>query len=145
MSMYKCYLVAFLFLLSCKCPQYTAETFPDKQLIVGKSGGFAGKETSYVVLNSGQVFEKTFPDEKTTEMKGLKASSVRKLFKTAWKKGWKDYKYNKPGNLTHFVIFKDKSFENKVSWSVSDTLVSKDIRKLHSDLYHIVNPKSSVK
>ena len=140
--MIRCYLLGFLFLLSCKCTQYTADTLPVKQLIVGKSGGFTGRETSYIVLKSGQVFEKTFPDEKTTELKGLKAADLRKLFNNAWKKSNKDYKYNKPGNLTHFIIYKDKNFENKISWASTDTLVSKNIRKIHADMYRIVNPKS---
>jgi hypothetical protein len=134
-----------LLLLSCKTIHYTSTTLPDKQLIVGTSGGFTGKESSFIITSSGQVFERIFPGDKMDELTGLKISKLKSLYKSAWKKTLKDYKYNKPGNLSHFVIFKDKGFENKITWASGDTVVSKDIKKLHTDLLNIINQKSNVK
>lgn len=138
------FIICLLF-LSCKTVQYTSATLPDKQLIIGTSGGFTGKESSFIITSSGQVFEKTFPGDKLNELTGLKVSKLKSLYKKAWKKKLKDYKYNKPGNLSHFVKFKDKGFENKITWASGDTIVSKDIKKLHSDLMNIINQKSIVK
>ncbi|HMG16945.1 MAG TPA: hypothetical protein VK590_15920 [Saprospiraceae bacterium] len=136
---------AFLLLiaiLSCKSIKYTSAQLPDKQIIIGESGGFSGIETSFILCASGQVFKQIFPANKTEEITGLDVKKLKKLYKIPWKKKWDKYTYDKPGNLTHYISLKNGDKLHKISWSTSDTLVSKELKTYYRDFYQLLNSKS---
>ena len=129
-------------ILSCKSVKYTTAQMPDKQVIIGESGGFSGNETNYILCSSGQVFKQSFPTNKTEEISGLNVKKVKALYNTPWKKKWDKYIYDKTGNLTNYISLKDADKLNKISWTSIDTLVSKDIKDYYREFYQLLKSKS---
>lgn len=137
--------LGLLIVFSCKSVKYTATTLPDKQVIVGESGGFAGTETNYILCASGQVFKLTFPTNKTEEISELDTHKIKDLFQTAWEKGWDKYSYSKTGNLTHMISIKNGANLNKISWASNDTMISKDLKLYYQEFHKILQLKSKSK
>jgi hypothetical protein len=48
---------------ACKTPQYNASNLPDTQLRFGYGGGVVGKETTYCLLENGQIFVSKYERE----------------------------------------------------------------------------------
>lgn len=138
-------LLGLLIVFSCKSVKYTAAALPDKQVIVGESGGFAGTETNYILCASGQVFKMTFPVNKTEEISGLDTHKIKDLFQTAWKKDWEKYSYAKSGNLTQMISIKNGNNLNKISWASNDTMISKDLKSYYQEFHKILQLKSKSK
>ncbi len=60
--------------------KYTPENMPSKQLHWGYGGGFAIAETSFVLLENGQIFRRNGTGLALQEVKGTKAKTAKNLF-----------------------------------------------------------------
>ncbi len=136
-------ILALILFLSCKSVKYTTAQMPEKQVIIGESGGFAGTETSYILCSSGQVFKQLLPANKTEEITGLDKNKIKNLYNKPWNKKWDSYSYDKPGNMTYFVTLKDAAKLNKISWASNDTLVLKDLKDYCQEFYQLLKTKSN--
>ncbi|MCC7503668.1 MAG: hypothetical protein IT259_00145 [Saprospiraceae bacterium] len=95
--------------------KYTPENMPSKQLHWGYGGGFAGQETSFVLLENGQIFRRNGAGLALQEVKGTKAKTAKNLFKT-FDRDLKKYDFNHPGNVYSFVQQQEGSSIRRIAW-----------------------------
>ncbi len=129
-------------IFSCKSTHFTAENLPEKQLIIGSQGGVSGFGSEYIFCESGQVFKNSTANKKTEEIRIKKKSEVRKFFKTAFKQSWMKDEYQKPGNFSSFIIFKEKDIQYKFVWANNDTLVNPAVKSMVHDAKELLNKNS---
>jgi hypothetical protein len=77
--------VFFTCIVACKSTRYKPDNLPAQQLRWGKGGGFTGVETTFVVLENGQVFKKDNLQATWTEQAKIKKKKVKKVFEQAMK------------------------------------------------------------
>ena len=70
---------AFLF-FACKQTRYAADNLPDRQLRWGSGGGYVGKETTYTLLDNGQIFIR----ETGSKLAETSAANLVFRFGNAW-------------------------------------------------------------
>lgn len=96
-------------------PKYTPENMPSKQLHWGYGGGFAGQETSFVLLENGQIFRRNGTGLALQEVKGTKAKTAKGLFST-FDRDLKKYDFNHPGNVYSYVETQEGSNIRRIAW-----------------------------
>lgn len=92
-------------------------TYKNRQIVVGKGGGFTGASTAYYLLENGYLYVKSDTDSVFTPLGKKSAAITRRLFKdleTACR--IKTTRFSQPGNLYQFVSWKKNQQEYKVSW-----------------------------
>ncbi|MFQ5445810.1 MAG: hypothetical protein ACE5FF_02655, partial [Saprospiraceae bacterium] len=92
-----------LFFAQCKVVKYTPEKLPAKQLIWGSGGGFAGIETSHILLENGQIFRRTGVEGNYEELVPLKKKEAEALFDKLASLQLYKQDIDKPGNLYYFL------------------------------------------
>ena len=92
---------AFLW-LACKQTKYTPGNFPDRQLRWGSGGGFTGKETTYTLLENGQIFTLA-GDGALTESGKVKAKHAKALYERIGTLGLDGVHFQHPGNTYDFI------------------------------------------
>ena len=103
--------------LACKSAQHTADKLPAEQIRWGSGGGFTGKETSFALLENGQIFQFKTLDGSTTELAGTKAKAARNLFSKAKALALRDVKHDHPGNMYYFLELRDAAAgTHRITW-----------------------------
>lgn len=104
-----------LFLFSCSAQK---EIYQDNPHIIsfGTSGGFTNINTTYKLMSDGKLWKIREATNDSSLMKQIKKSATKKLFKNAYALGLDTLDYDKPGNMSKFIIFKSKKFNNKIFW-----------------------------
>lgn len=127
---------AFLF-FACKHTKYVPGNFPDRQLRWGSGGGFAGKETSYTLLDNGQIFvrDKGGQLTETGKTKGKKAKALYGMIETLGLFNL-DFKY--PGNTYDFVEVLSGDSVQRISWGAKDKPVDPKIKDFFGQLQELV-------
>ncbi|GAB3920095.1 FAD-binding oxidoreductase [Larkinella terrae] len=92
-------------------------TYKNRQIVVGKGGGFTGATTSYYLLENGSLYRKSDADSVFTPLGKKSLTATRRLFKEL-ETGCriKTTRFSKPGNLYQFVSWKKNQQEFTVSW-----------------------------
>lgn len=102
------------------CKSYSPNQLPDQQLIFGKGGGFAGIETSYTLLNNGQIFKSNSADTSLIELKKIAKSKAKGLFSALETVSFDSIQLNAPGNLYQFIESQTEGKTHKVVWGADD-------------------------
>lgn len=102
---------------ACKSAKHTADKLPAEQIRWGSGGGFTGKETSFALLENGQVFQFKTLDGSTTERASIKAKTARGLFSTAKDLALRDVRHEHPGNMYFFLELRDGAGTHRITWS----------------------------
>ena len=103
------------------CKSYTLDQLPDQRLVFGKGGGFAGIETSYTLLDNGQLFKSISTDTSFTELKKIAKSEAKGLFTTLETIAFDSIQLNNPGNLYQFIESNTVGKTHKVVWNAEDS------------------------
>ena len=103
------------------CKSYSPNQLPDQQLIFGKGGGFSGIETSYTLLNNGQLFKSNSADTSLIELKKIAKSEAKRLFSTLEAVGFDSIQLNSPGNLYQFIESQTEGKTHKVVWGADES------------------------
>lgn len=125
----------------CKHPKYTAENLPEDRITFGNGGGFAGIETSYTLLENGQLFKFDSKAPNLMEMAGPKKRAANNLFETAESLGLLTLDFKYPGNIYQFIEFQDDGKKSRVAWGDSEHPVDPKIKELYNQLMELVQPK----
>jgi hypothetical protein len=126
--------VLFTLLLFSTCKTYTPDQLPPVQLQFGNGGGFTGIETSYTLLENGQIFKQSSIDSTATNLPSVKPKAAKALFAQLEAIGFDTLNINKPGNLYQFIQSKQDTLSHKVVWTpgtdqpVLDSLYKKMIQ-----------------
>lgn len=127
---------AFVF-FACKQTKYTTDNLPDQQLRWGSGGGYVGKETTYTLLESGQMFVRE-TGGKLTEINGTKPKKAKALYETMRKLGLATLDFQHPGNTYSFIEVLSGDSLKRISWGEKDHPVDSNIRDLFGELNELV-------
>lgn len=129
-------LLSLLLLSNSACNKKIApETLPADQIIFGNGGGFAGIEKTFVLLNDGQIFEKSL-DGKVYERRAcIGKKTAAKLFAECDSLKLSQRVFSEPDNLYQFMTIKTAGkVENRLSWGSPTKPVPDDIAAFFNKL-----------
>ena len=135
-------LMAFASLFSfCKHTKYTPTSLPDKQLQWGNGGGFTGKETTYTLLENGQIFKRDGAGALLVELEGTKKKNAKTLFSTAETLGLNKLDFMHPGNTYSFIEAPGAENGRRITWG--DTRMPPDakVQDFYGQLQALVKAK----
>lgn len=128
---------ALLFVFCKHQPRFTKDNLPSKQLRWGSGGGFAGKETTHILLENGQVFQQEMNGPISEAVK-TKSKAAAALFKTAESLGLQKLEFNHPGNIYSFVGLQDGDSVARVVWGDASFPVSDQVKSLYDQLNDLI-------
>ncbi len=123
--------------LACKHPKYTIDKLPEKQIRWGNGGGFAGKETSHILCDNGQIFSRDIMG-KTSEAGKTKGKKAKELFKTTESLELAKMEFKHPGNLYYFLEIQEGDMVSRVVWGDKNMPVGKPIEDLFRELNELL-------
>jgi hypothetical protein len=130
-------LCLFPLLFSCKSTHFTPKNYKGIQLVVGTSGGVTGMMKEYVLLENRQLFLSKGLTGEWKELRQLKRTQTKEIFSKASELGLASLKFNHPGNLTSYLIFKQPPRSNEVKWGESGVLPPEGIVEFYNYLISI--------
>lgn len=125
--------VACLFFWSCKPKDYLMDNLPNRQITFGEGGGFTGKYTTWMLLDSGQVFQKSGIGAEYAEIGKLKYAQAKKFYKRADAVSVDMMKQNKAGNYNYELILQRDSVDYKAGWA-NEADIDTSILNLYKEL-----------
>lgn len=139
-------LLAFSCLLfaRCKVTKYTPDKLPERQLIFGDGGGFAGIETSFTLLENGQIFKQVGLGGNYEELKPIKRNEAKQIYEKASTLQLFKLDIDKPGNLYYFLREINEQIDSKVTWGAGDYLPPQSVVFLYKDLAALVKDREVV-
>ncbi len=136
---------------ACKVSKYTSDKLPIRQIVFGDGGGFAGIETSFTLLENGQLFKQVGVEGALVELKAVKAREAKMLFDKVNSLQLFKLDIQKPGNMYFFLRQITDNLDSRVTWGAGDyfppqSLVStyKELKALTKDR-EVANTKHSDK
>lgn len=144
MTKYLHLLTILLSICSCKNQQKVASLNDYKNNIIsfGSGGGFAGTETTYSVLENGQVFVSTgLATMTTTKFKSISKKQAKILFEKAAKIDWSKPTINDPGNIYYTLGYGKGDAATKQIWGNNQVQPSKEITELYTELSQVIIKK----
>lgn len=121
----------------CKNAKYTSNSLPDRQLRWGNGGGFVGKETTYTLLDNGQIFTQKM-GEVLTESASAKQRTAKSIYKTAETLGLAALDFQHPGNTYKFIEIQNGDAVRRISWGDPEHPVSQGVADLFAQLNALV-------
>jgi len=126
------------FFSQCKNTKYTADKLPGEYLRFGNGGGFTGVETSYTLLENGQLFKSVSREPEMQELASGKRKQAKKLFEKAEALNLLALEFMHPGNIYQFLEFQDDGVTNRIAWGEKDKPVDENIKLLHEELMRLI-------
>lgn len=124
-----------LVLWCCKSPHYTADNLPEKQIRWGNGGGFAGKESQYILLENGQIFE---GGASPKALDGTRRGKAKKLFKTMETIGLQSLEFQHPGNTYKYITVIDAGKSQRIVWGDAQYPASEAVQDFYRQLSELV-------
>jgi hypothetical protein len=121
----------------CKSPKHTLDALPEQQLRWGSGGGFTGKETSFTMLENGQIFQFVGVSGEKTEIKATKAKTAKGLFGAVISLELDKIDFDKPGNMYYFIETKGKETAHKITWGDDNTPVDQKVKDFYKVLQQL--------
>ncbi|MFN0013462.1 MAG: hypothetical protein ACKVU2_02845 [Saprospiraceae bacterium] len=125
----------------CKQPKYAADNLPDEYLRFGNGGGFTGLETTYTLLENGQLFKSTSSAPQLVEQKTCNRKQADRLIESAEDLGLLKLDFTHPGNIYQFVELRDDGQTRRVTWGDPAHPVDEKIRALYEQIVQLTANK----
>lgn len=125
----------------CKHTKYTPTTLPAKQLRWGNGGGFTGKETTYTLLENGQIFKREGAGALLVELEAAKKKNAKTLFETAETLGLSKLDFMHPGNIYSFIEVPEGEGSKRITWGDTRTPVDPKVQEFYGQLVQLVKAK----
>lgn len=129
---------------ACKSTKYTPDKFPIRQIVWGDGGGFAGIETSYTLLENGQIFKQVGVNGNYTELKPIKSREAKKLFDKVNSLQLFKLDIDKPGNLYYYLRQVTDHLDSRVTWGAGDYLPPQGLVSVYKELKGIVKNQEAI-
>lgn len=130
--------IIFLF-VQCKVVKHTADKLPTKQIIFGDGGGFAGIETSYTLLENGQIFKQVGVDKPYQELKSIKPKAAKPFFEKVASLQLYKMDIEQPGNMYYFLQEINEAIDSKIIWGAGDYVPPKSLVSTYKDLTELAS------
>jgi len=140
----KIFAIAFLSLFTallysqCKHQKFSAPELPGAQLRFGHGGGFTGVETTFILLDNGQLFKFASKAPQPLEIAGARRKIAGKLFDTAQSLGLLQLDFMHPGNTYTFIEFQNNGQQRRIAWGDQEHPVDPNIKALYDQLTQLV-------
>lgn len=135
---------------ACKVTKYSPEKLPVRQVVFGDGGGFAGIQTSYTLLENGQLFKQMGVEGTMTELKSIKSKEAKALFDKVNSLQLFKLDIEKPGNMYYYLRQVTDHLDSRVTWGAGDYMppealvtVYKELKALTKDRETVQSKKSS--
>ena len=123
-----------LFSQACKVTKYTPEKLPARQVVFGDGGGFVGIETSYILLENGQLFKQVGVEGAFEELKSIKPKQAKALFEKVNSLQLFKLDIEKPGNMYYFLRHVTDNLDSRVTWGAGDYLPPQGLVSVYKEL-----------
>jgi hypothetical protein len=123
-----------LFFAACKTTKYSPDKFPIRQIVFGDGGGFAGIETSYTLLENGQLFKQAGVEGAYTELKAIKGKEAKVLFDKVNSLQLFKLDIDKPGNMYYFLRQVTDHLDSRVTWGAGDYMPPPGLVSVYREL-----------
>lgn len=114
----------------------------DFQLIVGTSGGFAGRMNGYTIEANGAVtqWEGKYPGENVTQTGQLNAEEMAELWHEMEEAAYFDYQQQEAGNMTTFMNARADGKTHRVTWprQLGEVPAGSKMQVLHAACMEII-------
>jgi hypothetical protein len=128
---------AFLW-FACKTTKYAPGNFPDRQLRWGNGGGIVGKETTYTLLDNGQIFVREQGGQ-LTETGKTKGKNAKTFYEMIGTFGLDTLDFQHPGNVYGFIEVLNGDAVKRISWGAKDQPVDPKIKDFYDQLNGLLN------
>lgn len=130
--------ISLFCLASCSNKIYTSDQLPEEKFVIGKSGGFAGLMSQFILLENGQVFRESSTTEGTNEAFRLEKDEAKTIWKQMIELDLASTTCNEPGNMTYFISHFNKENEYKAVWGGPNQAPPDAIKKAYTDFMQLV-------
>ena len=139
-------IIAFSVLLfnQCKVVRHSADKLPTKQIIFGDGGGFSGIETSYTLLENGQLFKQVGTDGPYQELKSIKPKEAKVFFGKVASLQLYKMDIEMPGNLYYFLREVNETIDSRVTWGAGDYLPPRALVSTYKDLQEFASRQEMI-
>lgn len=144
MNKYLIFLITAISIYACKAQKNITSLNDYKNNIISFSsgGGFTGIETSYFILENGQVYTSTGVAANTiTKFTTISKKQTKSLFEKAAKIDWLKPAVNDPGNIYYTLSFGKNNEMKKQIWGNKQQNPSQDILDFYTELNKIIIKK----
>jgi hypothetical protein len=138
-------LITLVILPACKTTKYTPEKFPVRQIIFGDGGGFAGIETSYTLLENGQIFKQVGVEGSYTELKPIKPKAAKELFDKVNSLQLFKLDIDQPGNMYYFLRQITDHLDSRVNWGAGDYMPPPGLVSVYKELKDLAKNRETAK
>lgn len=117
-------LILTVVMLSCKTTTPVSVEDYDKGVItISSGGGFAGRYTTYKVLDNGEVYKKNM--DTFLLVGNLKKAETTQIFRNYDMLRLDEVDVQKFGNVTYGIIYTEGDKKHKISWATKDESTQK--------------------
>jgi len=137
--------LSILFFTQCKVVKYTPDKLPTKQIIFGEGGGFAGVESSYTLLENGQIFKQVGTESTYKELKSIKPKTAKGIYEKVNSLQLYKMDIERPGNLYYFLQEVNEAIDSRVTWGSGDYVPPSSVIAVYKDLKEVIAKQEVVK
>jgi hypothetical protein len=132
----------FLFVLSfflcsffsCVSKKLNPLVYKKTSIVVGHGGGMTGLETSYVILDNGNVYILSKMGQEYKYIGRLKRNKVKQIFENYKLLNFELLELDAPGNTYQFMDFHKDGKNNRITWTHKKG--DENLNLLHKILLH---------
>lgn len=103
-------------------------------LVIGSSGGVTGMIREYALLDNGDLFVSKGLEGEWKFLRKLKHSLVKPLFEEAESLALMSYRFNHPGNMTYYIVYKADKRKNTIKWGETGTEIRPEVKQFYDKL-----------
>jgi hypothetical protein len=136
--------LTLLMVTACKVTKYSPEKLPVRQVVFGDGGGFAGIQTSYTLLENGQLFKQMGVEGTMTELKSIKSKEAKALFDKVNSLQLFKLDIEKPGNMYYYLRQVTDHLDSRVTWGAGDYMPPEALVTVYKELKALTKDRETV-
>ncbi len=118
---------------------------PIRQIVFGDGGGFAGIETSFTLLENGQIFKQVGVEGAFEELKSIKSKEAKVLFDKVNSLQLFKLDIEKPGNMYYFLRQVTDNLDSRVTWGAGDYMPPQGLVSVYKELKALTKDREAAK
>ncbi|WP_205503697.1 hypothetical protein [Rufibacter psychrotolerans] len=122
--------------LGCASQKVALESYQGNQIAWGNGGGVSGRVTEYVLLPTGQVFQRDPLSRQAKELSAISGKEAEKLFEQA---SALELSFRHPGNLYQYIKLADATgLQKEAVWGSNQFTAPPQVQALYRQLQALV-------
>lgn len=131
------FILIFLCGLGCvSTEKLSPENNTIKRYAVGKSGGFTGEVSEFILNENGKVYKYDYKYDREYFYKDLEKVDLHYFLEKIEELGLEGVDINKPGNITYYIDVRiGQTSINKITWGANLYYPPKELVAFHDELF----------